>query len=188
MRNNNINIKKMKTKLYFRIILTMFFVVTNLCQLTARDTMAVCEKDYPVYNMRDFDIKELAELLVKEKRVGEPNDSAFADFFRRCGLEYGELPKCDSYLEYKYHVREGYYKIYIDKSFIKAISVYYKSEDGKLHHTIAIAFPKDDIDRLQWMTVQLRVFGMKDVKSDAIKLEGYNLRGLGMRGFFEISY
>ena len=178
----------MKKKLYFRIILTMFFVVTNLCQLTAQDTMAVCEKNYPVYNMRDFDTKELAELLVKEKRAGEPNDSAFADFFRRCGLEYGELPKGDSFLEYKYLVREGYYKIYIDKAFIMAISVYHESEDGKLHHTIAIAFPKDDIDRLQWMTVRLRALGMKDVRSNAIKLEGKDLCGLGMRGFFEISY
>ena len=153
-----------------------------------QDSTAVCEKDKPKYDMRDLDTKKLAELLVKEKRVGEPNDSAFADFFRRCGMEYGELPEVDSFLEYKYHVSEGYYKMYLEGPFIMAISVYDKSEDGKLHHTIAISFPRGDTNRLQWMTVQLRAFGMREVRSEAVKLEGKGLLGFGMRGYFEIRY
>ena len=140
--------------------------------------------------MRDLDTKKLAELLVKEKKAGVPNDSVFADFFHRCGMEYGELPKeYRDFLEYKYYVWEGYYKIYSgQKAFIKAISVYDKSEDGKLHHTIGIAFPERDTNRLQWKTVQLRAFGMKDVGSGTSILEGKGLRGLRRRGFFEISY
>lgn len=153
-----------------------------------QDSTIVCKKDYPKYDMSDLNTKELAESLEKEKRAGVPNDSAFADFFRRCGMEYGVLPEVDSFLEYKYHVSEGYYKIYLEKTYIKAISIYDKSEEGKLHHTIAISFPRGDTNRLQWMTVQLRAFGMRDVRSEAVKLEGKGLRGLGMRGYFEISY
>ena len=153
-----------------------------------QDTTNVCKKNYPKYDMRDLDTKELAELLVNEKRAGEPNDSAFTDFFCRCGMEYGVLPEVDSFLEYKYHVSEGYYKIYLEKTYIKVISIYDKSEEGKLHHTIAISFPRGDTNRLQWMTVQLRAFGMRDVRSEAVKLEGKGLRGLGIRGYFEISY
>ena len=161
---------------------------TNVETELQQDTTTVSEKDYPKYDMGDFDTKELAELLVKEKRAGESNDSTFADFFRRCGMEYGELPEGDSFLEYKYHVSEGYYKIYLEKTYIKVISIYDKSEEGKLHHTIAISFPRGDTNRLQWMTVQLRAFGMRDVRSEAVKLEGKGLRGLGIRGYFEISY
>ncbi len=161
---------------------------TNVEEKSQQDTTTVSEKDYPKYDMGDFDTKELAELLVKEKRAGESNDSAFADFFRRCGMEFGELPEGDNFMEYKYHVSEGYYKIYKGKAFIKAISVYDKSEEGNLHHTIAISFPRGDTNRLQWMTVQLRACGMRDVKSEAVKLEGRGLHGSGMRGFFEISY
>jgi len=155
-----------------------------------QDTTVVCKKDYPKYSMTDFDTKELAELLLKEKMSGKPNDSSFADFFRRCGMEYGKLPEeYHGYLEHRNKVVEGYYKIYSGKkAFIKVISVYDKSEDGKLHHTIEIEFPKSDVNRLQWMTVQLRAFGMKDMRSEAVKLEGRGIRGLGMRGFFKISY
>lgn len=38
------------------------------------------------------------------------------------------------------------------------------------------------------MIVQLRAFGMKDVKSEAVKLEGKGLKCLGMPGLLEISY
>lgn len=181
---------------YSSIIIFILTLVCCISKLNAtssdaelqQDRMTVSEQDFPKYDMRDLDTKELAELLMKEKRVGVPNDSAFADFFRRCGMEYGELPEGDRFLEYKYHVSEGYYKIYKEKASIKAISVYYKSEEGIIHHTIAISFPKGDTNRLQWMTVQLRAFGMRDVRSEAVKLEGKGLRGFGMRGYFEISY
>ncbi len=152
-----------------------------------QETTIVSEKVYPKYDMSDFNIKELAELLVKEKKAGVSNDSAFADFFRRCGMEYGEFPEeRRGYLEHKFDICEGFYKIYLDqKAFIKAISIYDKSEQGDLHHSVGVEFPEEDIDRLQWMIVQLRAFGMN---GEAGILEGNGLYGFYSRGYLVISY
>ena len=43
-------------------------------------------------------------------------------------------------------------------------------------------------DMLQWMIVRLRSFGMKDMESEASKLEGKGLRFLGMPGRISIGY
>ena len=80
-----------------------------------QDTTIIREKVYPKYDMSDFNIKELAEMLVKEKKAGVSNDSVFADFFRLCGMEYGVFPEeRHGYLEHKFNICEGYYKIYLD--------------------------------------------------------------------------
>ena len=188
------NSSRMKKRL---IIYVLTFVGFSYCVSSTfaevelqQDTTCFYEKDYPNYNMCDFDTKELAELLVNEKRAGVANDSAFANFFCRCGMVYGDMPRdFSNYLEYKFHVRKGYFKIYSgNNAYIKATSVYEKSEDGKMHHTIGIEFPKEDTNRLQWMTVKLRAFGMKDERSEAVKLKGKGLRAFGMKGFFEIKY
>lgn len=182
----------MRYKIYYLTLVGFLYCVcSTLAEGKLRqDIMYFYEKDYPNYSMCDFDTKELAELLVSEKRAGVANDSVFANFFRSCGMEYGDMPKEFShYLEHKFHEMKGYYKIYSGKnSYIKAISVYEKSEDGKMHHTIGIEFPKEDTNRLQWMTVKLRAFGLKDERSEAVKLKGKGLRAFGMKGFFEIKY
>ena len=142
-----------------------------------QDTTIVCEY---TYDMKDFDTKELAELLVKEKKAGEPNDSAFAVFFQQSGMEYGELPNERG--------KEGFYKTYSNRNYLKVVSDYRKDGNEKKHHSVKIYFPENDTDRLQWMIVQLRAFGMKDVKSEAVKLEGKGLKCFGMPGLLEISY
>ena len=129
------------------------------------DSTTVRQKDYPQYDMRDFDTKELAELLAKEKKDGKLNDSAFADFFRRCGMEYGELPKEYNSTDYS---RNGYYKIYSEQEpFIKAICDYKKGNNGKIVRFVRVNFHEKDTNRLQWMIVRLRAFGMMDVNGEA---------------------
>lgn len=125
-------------------------------QETKSDTLETGVKDLPEYNFRDFDIKELAQLLFNEKRTGVTNDSSFIDFFQRCGMQYGELPDG--------HGNKGFFKIYSDGSVMKAVSLRKEYTDGKRTHFILIKFPKRDTNRLQWMIVQLRAFGMRDLR------------------------
>lgn len=145
------------------------------------------EKNYPEYDMNDFDTKALAQIMVEEKEAGVPNDSAFADFFHRCGMEYGEWPKESEEIRPYGFGMEGFYKIYSNQFYIAAIS-FYNSDDGKQHHEMKIIFSEEDTDRLQWMIVQLRDFGMKDVESEAVKLEGKGLLCIGMRGRLSLLY
>ena len=144
------------------------------------DTTNLSQKDYPNYSYSDFDTKTLAELLEKEKSTGLPNDSSFTNFLKRCGMEYGDLPEGKA--------KKGFIKTYSDHSCLKVISDYRNGDDGKMHHILTILFPEDDANRLQWMTVQLRAFGMKDVKSESVNLQGKGLRCLGKPGRMEIDY
>ena len=134
----------------------------------------------PDFNYQDIDIKELAQLLVEDKKSGEPNDSTFVDFFLRCGMEYGELPDGSG--------MKGFCKNYANGSFIIITSECGEFEEGVNHHKIDIHLNSNDTDRLQWMIVQLRAFGMKDVESEAVKLEGEGLSCIGLPGQLTIGY
>lgn len=156
------------------------------------DATSGSEKSYLEYDMTDFDIKELAQIMEDEKEAGVPNDSAFADFFHRCGMEYGEWPKEHEEIRPYGFGREsprmeGFYKIYSNQSYNTVNSIY-DYDDGKQHHKIEIEFSEKDTDRLQWMIVQLREFGMKDMESEAVKLEGKGLLCIGMPGRLELRY
>ena len=151
------------------------------------DATSGSEKNYPKYDMNDFDTKALAQIMVEEKEAGVPNDSAFAAFFHRCGMEYGEWPKESEEIRPYSFGMEGFYKIYSNQSYI-AVNSIYDSDDGKQHHKIEIEFSEEDTNRLQWMIVQLRKFGMKDVESEAVKLEGKGLLCIGMRGRLSLLY
>lgn len=144
------------------------------------DDMKGSTQILPEYDYRDIDTKELAQLLVEAQNTGELNDTAFANYFHSCGMEYGELP-----VEYGL---EEFFKVYSNHKILKAVLDRSVGEDGNKHLQIDIEFDRDDTDRLQWMIVQLRAFGMKDVNSEAVELEGKGLRCLGIPGKLTIGY
>lgn len=155
-------------------------------RMTQSDTLKNGEQNLPKYDYRDFNIKELAQLLVEEKKSGTPNDSVFTNLFIRNGMQYGEMPKEYRYLQH--HFRRGFYKIYSNHYFIKIVSNVEKDDAGIYHHEIYIDMDKRQTDMLQWMIVQLRSFGMKDLESEAAKLEGKGIRFFGMPGRISIGY
>lgn len=145
------------------------------------DSLETDKQERSEYDWANFDIIELADLLVNEKKAGMSNDSIFADFFKRCGIEYFEEPmSC-----YENVKTRGF----VDEKRV-AVSYYDNSEDGEMHHAIRIFFHYKDKYRLHWMAKQLISYGMKDLdpNSKNIKLQGKGLKGYGEYGFFEIRY
>ena len=103
---------------------------------------------------RDLDTQKLAELLVKEKKAGTLNDSIFIDFFRICGLQYGELPNS--------HGKRGYHKqyYYLDEPYAMTVTMRTrKTDDGKNHRSISVAVGEHGT--WWWMMLKLQAFGMK---------------------------
>ncbi len=94
----------------------------------------------PEYDCRDIDPKELAQLLVDAQNTGELNDTAFANYFQSCGMEYGELQD--------EHGMEGFVEVYSNHEILKAVLDHSLGEDGNKHLQIDIEFDSDDTDRL----------------------------------------
>ena len=124
---------------------TRFAIVLCVMVMAVHTVKAQC---------RDLDTQKLAELLVKEKKAGTLNDSLFTDFFRCCGLQYGELPNG--------HGKRGYHKqySYLDEPYTMTITMRTrKTDDGKLHRSISITVGEHGT--WWWMILKLQAFGMK---------------------------
>ena len=121
---------------------------------------------------RDLDTQKLAELLVKEKKAGTLNDSIFMDFFKSCGLQYGELPN-------RHNIR-GYHKqySYLDGPYTMTITMRTrKTDDGKHHRSISIAVGEHGT--WWWMMLKLQAFGMKKEGSGDVWYHA-DLKGKGL--------
>ena len=119
---------------------------------------------------RDLDTQKLAELLVNEKKAGALNDSVFTDFFRSCGLQYGQLPKG--------HGEMGFFKKYSlrGKSYTMTVSFLPTYEDkGKNHRLLRIT--TGEHHTWWWMILKLKAFGMKMKEGQG---DRHDLKGKGL--------
>lgn len=103
---------------------------------------------------RDLDVKELAKLLVQEKKAGMQDDVPFLNLFTKSGLTASQ--------ERKHYEGETYSKDYNDcfgKIYKMVVTMRTRNEDGKSHRVIDIQLGEHGT--MWWMVVTLKSFGLK---------------------------